>query len=248
MIIDMNASLGVSLYGPRQTVAELQARMDRYGIERAVVSPFTPVDLDYRRANRMVAEAVAAHPRLLGFARIDPRLGAVATAELEQCRRDGLCGVKADPFEQAFQINSNLTFGFFRACAEARLPVLVVAGHPNLSSPVQIGDLAERLPTLTVLIAHGGQLAMHGLGIMDCLLVVQTAANVYVESSGIPETGAECLIERIVLEVSADRVVFGTNSPINHPEMELERIHAARIPAAAKTQILGSNAARILGI
>jgi predicted TIM-barrel fold metal-dependent hydrolase len=87
---------------------------------------------------------------------------------------------------------------------------------------------------------------MHGLGILDCLLVVKEVPNVFVETSGIPETGTESLIERIVLDVSAERVVFGTNSPINHPEMELERVHVAAVPDAARAQILGPNLARLL--
>lgn len=248
MIIDAHANLGESLYGPSQRVEELLERMDANGIDRAVVSPFTPPDLDYRRANQAIAQTVATNDRLIGFARIDPRLGSKSIAELERCQRAGFRGIKVDPFQQAFQINSNLVFEFFRACASARMVVLVVAGHPNLSSPIQVGDLAERLPDLRILLAHGGQLAMHGLGIMDCLLVVQATANVYVESSGIPETGTESLIERAVLEVSPERVVFGTNAPINHPDMELERIRVAAVPDDAKQQILGTNIARILGL
>jgi predicted TIM-barrel fold metal-dependent hydrolase len=248
MIIDANANLGRSLYGPELSASALLARMEANGIARAVVSPFTPPDLDFRRANHAIVETVAADRRLIGFARIDPRLGAVSFAELDACKREGLRGVKVDPFEQAFQINSNLVFGFFKACANARMPVLVVAGYPVVSSPIQIGDLAERLPELTILIAHGGQLAMHGLGIFDCLEVVKSTANVYVETSGIPETGTESLIERVVLETSADRVVFGTNMPINDARMELERIEVAMVPQQAKLQILGANLARILGL
>jgi predicted TIM-barrel fold metal-dependent hydrolase len=152
-----------------------------------------------------------------------------------------------DPFEQGFVVNSNLVFDVFAACAEAGLPLLVVAGYPALSSPIQVGDLAERLPALRVLMAHGGQLAMHGLGIMDCLAVVQTIANVWVESSGIPETGTESLIEHVVLDVSADRVVFGSNAPINDPGMEIERIRVAAVPEAAKAQMLGPNLVAVLG-
>jgi predicted TIM-barrel fold metal-dependent hydrolase len=248
MIIDANASVGRSLYGPELAVEEVLKRMEDSGIDRAVVSPFTPPDLDLRRANHAVAGAIVADRRLIGFARIDPRLGEASLRELEICRREGLRGVKVDPFEQAFQINSNLVFDFFKACVAARLPVLVEAGFPVLSTPIQIGDLAERLPDLVLLIGHGGQLAMHGLGIFDCLNAVQSNANVYVESSGIPETGTESLIERAVLEASPERVVFGTNMPINHPQMEIERIRVAAIPETARQQILGSNMARILGL
>ncbi len=51
-----------------------------------------------------------------------------------------------------------------------------------------------------------------------------------------------------VLEASPERVVFGTNMPINHPQMEIERIRVAAIPETARQQILGSNMARILGL
>ena len=248
MIIDANTSLGESLYGPRATAEQLIERMSALGIDRSIVSSFTPRHMDLRRANHEVSEVVAKDKRLIGFARIDPRPGTAAIAELEACRREGFRGVKVDPFEQAFVINSDLVFNFFKACAGARMPVLVEAGFPCLSSPIQIGNLAERIPELTIFIAHGGQLAMHGLGIFDCLMVVQTTRNVYVETSGIPETGTEGLIERAVLEVSPSRVIFGSNSPINDPAMELDRIRVSRISEADRSQIMGANLAAILGL
>jgi uncharacterized protein len=245
MIVDANANVGEGLYGPRQSFEELVVRMDEVGIDVAVVSPLTPADLDYRKANRWVADRVAKDDRFVGFARIDPRFGRRSFDELDACVRDGLSGVKVDPFEQAFQINSTLVFEFFRRCAEAGLPVIVVAGYPVLSTPIQVGDLAERLTGLKLLMSHGGQLAMHGLGILDCLEVLREAPNVWIETSGIPETGTESLIERAVLEVAAERVVFGTDSPNHDADMELERIRVARIPEVAKTKILGPN---LLGI
>lgn len=248
MILDANANVGESIYGPRQTVDELLGRMDTHDIDRAVASPMTPPDLDLRRANAAIAKAAAKNDRLLGFARIDPRLAARSVTEVRACRSDGLRGIKVDPFEQGFQINSELVFDVFAACAEAGMPVLVEAGFPIASSPIQVGDLAARLPTLTVLMLHGGQLAMHGLGIMDCLNVVRAVPNVYVETSGIPETGTESLIEQVVLHVSPERVVFGTNTPINDPSMELERIKVAQVPEEAKRRILGPNLARLLGL
>jgi len=248
MIIDANASVGESLYGANLSVRDLLRQMEAHGIDAAVVSAFTPPDLDFRRANHSIAQAISKNRRLHGFARIDPRRRESALAELESCRSEGLCGVKVDPFEQGFQINSDLVFPFFEACAAVDMPVLVVAGYPVVSSPIQIGDLAERLPELTIVISHGGQRAMHGLGIFDCLMVVKSSRNVYIETSAIPETGTEGLIERAVLEVSADRVVFGTNTPTNHPWMEITRIETARIPESAKSKIMGVNVKKILGV
>lgn len=147
MIFDANTSLGQSLYGPRATVEQLLDRMDAVGIDRSIVSSFTPRDLDLRRANHAVSEIVASNPRLVGFARIDPRLGQKSIAELEACQREGFRGVKVDPLEQAFVINSDLVFDFFKECAAAKMPALIVSGYPCLSSPIQVGDLAENSGT-----------------------------------------------------------------------------------------------------
>lgn len=246
MIFDGHANIGESIYGPAQTIDELFMRMDSHDIEQAVVSPFTPPDMNLRKANAAVADAVNASGRLVGFARIDPRLGDLSILELTKCREEGICGVKVDPFEQAFRISSQRVFPFFEACAEASMPVLVSSGHPTVSSPLEVGAVAERLPNIPFLLAHGAQLAMHGLGIMDCLAVVQKFPNVYVETSAIPETGTESLIERVVLEVSPDRVIFGTNSPINHPLMEIERVLVASVPDEAKSEIFGGNLLKLL--
>ena len=248
MIFDAHCSLGESIYGPALTAQRLLAIMDANAIERAVVSPFTPPDMDLTRANREIAESIRGNSRLVGFGRIDPRRGASAIAELHRCRAAGLRGIKVDPFEQAFQINSRLTQAFFHECAALGVPVLVVAGYPVLSSPIQVGDLAERVPELTLIMAHGGQLAMHGLGIFDTLAVLKDTARVYIETSGIPETGAGNLIERAALEAGAERVLFGTNLPINDPAVELERIAAAQIPDPMKQQIRGANLARLLSM
>jgi uncharacterized protein len=248
MIFDAHCSLGDSIYGPSLAAERLLALMDAHAIDRAVVSPFTPRDLDLSRANRELAATVRENPRLVGFGRIDPRPGAPAIEELHRCLAAGLRGIKVDPFEQAFQINSGLTEGFFRECAALRVPVLVAAGYPVLSSPIQVGDLANRISGLTLIMAHGGQLAMHGLGIFDALEVLKDNGRVYLETSGIPETGAGNLIELAVQQVGAERVLFGTNLPIEHPAVELERIVAARIPDAAKDQVRGSSLARLLSL
>lgn len=248
MIFDAHCSLGQSIYGPSLNAERLLATMGAYGIDRAAVSPFTPPDLNLTRANQELADTISGNSRLVGFARIDPRIGADAIAELHRCVGAGFRGVKVDPFEQAFQINSRLTEPFFRECAALGVPVLVVAGHLSLSSPIQVGDLAERVDGLTLIIAHGGQLAMHGLGIFDALQVLKDTERVYIETSGIPETGAGNLIERAALEVGAGRVLFGTNSPIYDPGVELDRVASAQIPEAAKQQIRGANFARLLSL
>ena len=71
MIIDANANVGESLYGPRQTADELPRLMDAAGIDRAVASPLTPPDLDFRwlaHDPEMGAVPLVPHRHLVGRA------------------------------------------------------------------------------------------------------------------------------------------------------------------------------------
>lgn len=50
------------------------------------------------------------------------------------------------------------------------------------------------------------------------------------------------LVESAVHEVGAERLLFGSDTPLYHVAMHRERIEYAEIPAAAKEQILFRNA------
>jgi predicted TIM-barrel fold metal-dependent hydrolase len=54
------------------------------------------------------------------------------------------------------------------------------------------------------------------------------------------------MIERFVREVGADRVLFGSDTPLLEPAAQLGRIAYAKIPEADKVKILGLNTKRLL--
>ena len=49
-------------------------------------------------------------------------------------------------------------------------------------------------------------------------------------------------------EAGADRVLFGSDTPLMDPRSQLGKIITANISDEAKRQILGDNARRLLGI
>jgi len=249
-IIDANCNVGVSVYGFEQSPAALLKSMNKHGIDMAVVVPFTPGDFNYERANNHVATVVKKkRDRLIGFARVDPRHGKKAVREVNRAAvKLKLQGLKLDPFEQAFSITSEFLDPIMERCSRLGLPVLVESGYPALSLPVQVGELADRHPNTKILMAHGGQLGVSGLGIPDALDVVKDSPNVYVESSGIPETGTECLVERIVRSVGAKRVIFGTNSPMNCPAVEISRILAVNISDSEKDAIFAGSIGQLIEV
>lgn len=248
MIIDSHCHVGKSVYGDVQTPFQLLKTMDEYGIDRAIICPFTPVGLNFKTENDRIARLVQRYPnRFIGFARVDPRVGNKAVREIERAVRIlGLKGVKIHPMEQAFQVNDELIFPFMRKVADLNIPVLIASGYPLFSSPIQIGDLAKRFTSVPIIMTHGGLLNVSGLTESDSLKVIRENKNLIVETSGIEQSGPEGFIKKVADHVGAKRIVFGSNSPYMHVKLEMERVRAAGITDVEKNLILGSNVADIL--
>ena len=68
-------------------------------------------------------------------------------------------------------------------------------------------------------------------------MILETAGVVY----DFPITNA-------VNAIGGDRVIFGSDAPINNPTHEIKKIQVAKISDEDKRKILGENIARILGL
>ena len=68
--------------------------------------------------------------------------------------------------------------------------------------------------------------------------------NVYLETcSSFRSPG---VIERLVMEAGADRVIFGSDTPLMGPRCQIGKILTAKISDQEKRLIIGENACRIL--
>ena len=243
MTVDSLTFLGESLFGPVGRVDGLLRALDETGIERAVVCPFRPRSYLLEEGNELVAEAVAAHPdRLTGFARVDPNLGERAARELERATRElGLRGLFLHPWEETFRVHddrvSELIAGF-------TLPVIVAAGYPWLSEGLQVGELARRHPGLRLIATNGCQINISGLGQTDAELALADNANLAVQTTGVYR---EDFLEGVVARFGAGRLLYASCYPLFDPRLEVLRVRwAPNLDDAARAQVLGGNAERIL--
>jgi predicted TIM-barrel fold metal-dependent hydrolase len=244
MIVDTFTLLGDSILGYGQGEQELRARMDAARIDRAVVCPVKPRGYHLGPANDRVAAAARRSERFIGFARVDPRLGAEAIRELERAATElGLRGLFLHPWEETFRINSPLVDPVAARAAELGLPLLVATGYPWLSEALQVGDLARRFPALPIIMTHGGQINISGLGQFDAWLVLEQHPNVSVETSGVYR---QDFLEEVAQRFGPERVLFGSASPRLDMRLEVERVRWAKLPDQARESMLGGNAARIL--
>jgi predicted TIM-barrel fold metal-dependent hydrolase len=241
--IDAFTFVGQSLLGSGQTPAELLAKMDAAHVERAIICPLKPPGYHLGPANDLVAEAVAREPRLTGLARVDPNQQEQAIRELERASSDlGLKGLFLHPWEETFRINGPRVDPLLTRCAELELPVLIASGYPWVSEAAQVGDLARRFPGVTLIMTHGGQINISGLGQADALGALRRHANVCMETSGVYR---QDFLEDVATQIGPERVLFGSNSPFMDMRLEVARARWANLAEDSKMQILAGNAQRI---
>lgn len=243
MIIDAFTFVGDSLLGYSQSDDELLARMDSAQVERAVVCPVKPPGYHLEPANDFVADVCERQARLVGLARVDPHQGERAARELRRGLQElGLRGLFLHPWEETFRINAPELDQLLAVCDEQNVPVLIATGYPWVSEAAQVGDLARRHPRVGILMTHGGQINISGLGQMDALEVLRRRPNVSIETSGVYRQ--DFLLD-VVGELGAERVLFGSNSPRMDVRFEVERVRRAEVSEEARQLMLAGNARRM---
>ena len=90
--------------------------------------------------------------------------------------------------------------------------------------------------------AAGGEPTLQVRAIQDC-----RHGNVYVDTSS-ARSIVPGLVEWAVQEIGADRILFGSDTPVYSVAMQRARIDSAAISDEAKRMILRENARKLLGV
>lgn len=231
------------------TADELVANLDRANIDKAIVfapdwlgsTTFDFIDPNYEQANAAIAEGAKAHPnRLIPFARVAPKFGSRAKAELDRCLASGFRGLFVSNVAEGFSYRDvKLLAPLLESCAARGVPIMVYTWLAP-SQPLHLIDLARAFPTVNIILAHSGK---EMLG--DPLAIAEYAENVYFETS---LTGARTT-PTIMRRFGAGKVIFGSNTPYGLPEVELQRITRwGQLSDAQLKQVLGANIARLVGL
>jgi predicted TIM-barrel fold metal-dependent hydrolase len=243
--IDAHVHVGESLQGFGQAAGDVLAEMERLGIDRSVLVPVRPVGYAYEPENERVAGLVReGGGRFWGLGRVDPR-HAGAGAEARRCLGElGLQGLYVHPWEDAIGVTDHRLGPVAEACAEAGTPLLVEAGYPWVSEAPQVAELAARHPEVAVVMTNGGQINSSGLGQRNAWLALEGRPNLSITTSGVYR---EDFLEEVISGLGAERVLFGSASPLFDQDLELRRAEWAHVDEAARAAVLGANAERLFG-
>ena len=241
------------------TTDELLHAMDAAGVARAVLLGWyweKPETCAWQ--NRFYADCVRRHPdRLAAFATIHPAAGLKATsAEVIRARDEGLIGIgELSPHSQVFAIDDPVFAVVLSLAAELQMPVNLHVTDPSsrpyvgrIETPLaDFVHLARTFPDTTFILAHWGGL----LPLVDGSVTPAALPNVYYDTAASPLLYPPEIWARALGACGSDRVLFGSDFPLNlYPKLEEEpglvRFVTEAKQAGADPTVLGGNAARVL--
>ncbi len=237
--IDAHCHIGNfgSWAGVENTVPQLLSQMKEYEIEKTILC-----SKDHT-GNAIVLEAYENHPqRFIPLVYLNPLEEEAETLRKIEHYMDkkGFRGIKLNPLRHAYVADDTALDPIMEAAAARKAPVFIHSGHPPYSLPWSIALLAERHPSVKVVMIHMGH--GHGVYIDAALKMAKRYSNIYLEMSGMP-MGVK--IRQAYEEVGPKRIMFGTDSPFHHPSVEIQKVLTCGLPKEAMEQVFYYNALRL---
>ena len=244
LVIDAHAHVGhLGAQGvgpipmPEADIDHMIAKNRLLGIDKVCISSWLGIyPPDAEAGNDVTKQAIDRYPDdVVGYATIDPTYTDDIAAEIERCYETyGFKGVKPYP-RNGLPFDSPEYTPWWEYANERRLFALMHGGLP------QVEKLSEAYPEISFLLAHSG--GSYKTARQNCALA-EKRQNVYLEITLTPVPLG--VIELMVSEVGAERVIFGTDAPMRDPRPQFGWLAYARIPEADKRKIFGENMKHII--
>ena len=238
-VIDAHAHLGTLRGYEDDTPAERIAKMDRAGVDVAVMSSILAINGDIAAGNDAVREAIDEFPgRLAGYVHVSANYPDTVESELRRCLgRPGFVGIKL--YQNGIAFDDPAFEPVWAVAAERGCPILSHTWSGNLTG---LDEIAVKHPGVKVILGHSGS----GLNYQAYVRAAASAPNIYLDLTGSRDFAG--LIEHFVTEVGADRIVWGSDEPLFSIGQQMSRVLFARISDAEKKAILCDTPGKLFGL
>jgi predicted TIM-barrel fold metal-dependent hydrolase len=251
MIVDAHTHLGsfASFYGPENTVSDLLRLMDHLGIDVAVQMHGASIMECFEEAYEQSVAAFEESDGRLPFAlTFHPYYGRESLDLIERSLdAPGGVAIKIHPGQHQVWPESPAYEPVWELAAERGVPIITHSWalsdyNPTqrFATPEHFEELARRYPSVNLVLGHSGGRYEGHLAAVD---LARRYPNVYLDLSG--DVYSFNLIEWLVAQAGADRILFGTDVNWMDPRTHLGRVLDAGISTQEKALILGENACRI---
>ncbi|NMB24061.1 MAG: amidohydrolase family protein [Firmicutes bacterium] len=201
-------------------------RMTDYIIGRAQPSSVSPDNAYLHKAME------AGNGSLFGFYGLDPHASGAAE-ELIHGFTIGFRGLKLSPLSHQFSFASKAVAELVEICGEHGFPVYShVLYNPGASTERYV-SLARKFPGTNFILGHMG----FGPADQDGLRAAIELDNFFLETS----TGSFLHIQLATSQAGASKIIFGSEFPLSHPKVELDKILLLDLTADELDAVLGRN-------
>jgi len=240
VIIDVHAHAGPWFFSTEVGAVEQNIElMDRYGIDRQIVSASEAVTYDMVSGNRWMADVLAVQPRLLGYVVVNPNYLDEAAKELERYAPTGrFVGVKIHTTYPGLPLTSAATREALALAARAGLPVLIHTWDDTLLSLV---DVLEEHDGLRIIAGHMG-----GPAWRTAVEAARRTDRLYLEPCcSITDRGRfRYALDRVPL----GQLLFGTDSTLVDPAIALGVVADADLTEHEYEHVMWRNATELFGL
>lgn len=237
-IIDGNTLFGY--WGKRDVDIALETLLGILGehkVARACTLSTRGIFGDFRQGNDETWEVAQKHSQLIPVATIGPPRHLGCQEEIKQRRDQGFRLFAFFPELQGWPIASQPFPELLKALAEAGGVAMVEAGEPGI--PSQIAQAAQGLELPIILSGVGYE------NLAEALAIMKQDERIHLEIHRLtPADGLELVAE----EVGAQRLIFGSYSPLNYFSSSFLMVKFSQLSDEDKAGVLGGNLARLLEV
>jgi len=208
-----------------------------------IVSPLEALmprhNADPVSGNLHAAEVVARTEGLRQWVVVDPLKPETFEQADDMLKRPACAGMKIHPEEHGYHISEHGE-ALFAFAADRRATVQSHSGERN-SLPEDLVTFADRFPEVTLIVSHLGCGWDGDLTHQVRAIQSSRRGNVFTDTSSAMSITSG-LLEWAVKEIGADRIFYGTDSPLYFAPMQRARIEHAAISDQDRRLILRENA------
>ncbi len=255
--IDAHAHYGVYDRGPSAQLSKsfmsgsidiVAARAEAANIHWTVVSPlsaFMPTgQADSALANEEAANLVDRTSGLLQWVVINPLQPRTFEQAMERFAHPKCMGIKIHPEEHGYRI-AEYEKEIFEFAARFDAVIIAHSGQEN-SLPVDYLPFADAHPNVTLIVAHfGNSDDANTFDLQVRAIQASRHGNIYTDTSS-ARSLLPGMLEWAVGEVGAEKILFGSDSPLYFTASQRARVDHADLDDKCKTLILRGNTERIL--
>jgi len=243
MTVDVHAHLGHWSFPIADlSASDLVSQMDRWKIDKTIISSSRAVRYDFITGNKELAMVLHAEERLFGYITVNLHYPEESLAQIRTYGTDNpegrarrFVGVKIHPMIQQKRFDTNAGFRIAEAAFMADLPILIHTFGSERETPLQVLPVLRRFPNLKIILAHAG-----GFDWYLANEIANAGSHVYAEICSSCTTGDKLL--QLIGNFGDDRVLFGTDTTLFHPGYALGMVEEAIPDASSRSRLMGDNA------